>query len=88
MSCSAKRLDGLGRTSEAIAEFQTAAKISPGEPNVHFGLGYLYWKTQQYDEARKEFERELALDPAMPSHWLISATSNGRTTIPTPLFPF
>jgi tetratricopeptide (TPR) repeat protein len=55
-------LDGLGRTSEAIAEFDAAAKISQTEPNVHFGLGYLYWKTQQYDEAKKEFERELALD--------------------------
>ncbi len=29
----------------------------------HFGLGYLYWKSQQYDEARQEFEGELALDP-------------------------
>jgi tetratricopeptide (TPR) repeat protein len=38
-------------------------KIAPNEPNVHFGLGYLYWKSQQYDEARPEFERELVLDP-------------------------
>ena len=28
-------LDGLSRTSEAIAEFQAAAKIAPNEPNVH-----------------------------------------------------
>ena len=56
-------LDGLGRTQEAITEFESAAKISPNEPNVHFGLGYLYWKSQQYDEARQEFNRELALDP-------------------------
>jgi Tfp pilus assembly protein PilF len=57
-------LDGLSRTSEAIAEFQAAAKIAPNEPNVHFGLGYLHWKPQQYDEVRQEFERELALDPS------------------------
>ena len=56
-------LDGLGRTPEAIAEFEAAAKISPSEPNVHFGLGYLHWKSQQYDEAKQEFERELAVDP-------------------------
>jgi len=56
-------LDGLGRTPEAITEFEAAAKISPSEPNVHFGLGYLRWKSQQYDEARQEFHRELALDP-------------------------
>jgi tetratricopeptide (TPR) repeat protein len=56
-------LDGLGKTSEAIAEFEAAVKIAPNQPNLHFGLGYLYWKSQQYDAARQEFERELALDP-------------------------
>lgn len=47
-----------------MAEFEAAAKISPREPNVHFGLGYLHWKAQQYDEATKEFNQELSLDPA------------------------
>ena len=55
--------DGLGKTPDAISEFQAAEKISPNEPNLHFGLGYLYWKSQQYDQARQQFERELALDP-------------------------
>jgi tetratricopeptide (TPR) repeat protein len=55
-------LDGLRRTPEAIAEFQAAANASPSEPNVHFGLGYLYWESHQYDEAKKEFELELAVD--------------------------
>ena len=57
-------LDGLGKTPEAIAEFQAAAKISPRKPNVHFGLGYLYWKSQQYDDAQREFETELSDDPS------------------------
>ena len=56
-------LDGLGRTQEAISEFEAAAKISPNEPDVYFSLGYLHWKSQQYDEARQEFDRELKLDP-------------------------
>ena len=56
-------LDGLERTPEAIAEFQAAAKVSPREPNLHFGLGYLHWRSHQYDEAKREFENELALDP-------------------------
>jgi tetratricopeptide (TPR) repeat protein len=55
-------LDGLGKTPDAIAEFQAAAKVSPREPNVHFGLGYLYWKSHQYDEAKREFENELTVD--------------------------
>jgi tetratricopeptide (TPR) repeat protein len=56
-------LDGLGKTPEAIAEFHAAAQVAPREPNVNFGLGYLYWKQHQYDEAKVWFERELAVDP-------------------------
>jgi tetratricopeptide (TPR) repeat protein len=56
-------LDGLQRTPEAIAEFEAAAKAAPQEPSVHFGLGYLHWKLRQYDDAKSEFERELATDP-------------------------
>jgi tetratricopeptide (TPR) repeat protein len=60
---SGEALDGLERTQEAIAEFEAAAKVSPREPNVHFGLGYLYWKSHRYDEAKREFESELSIDP-------------------------
>jgi len=55
-------LDGLGRTTEAIAEFNAAAKAEPKAPNVNFGLGYLYWKSHQYEEAAQAFEAELAND--------------------------
>ncbi|MGA7169494.1 MAG: tetratricopeptide repeat protein, partial [Candidatus Sulfotelmatobacter sp.] len=27
------------------------------------GLGYLYWKSHQYDEAASEFHRQLTIDP-------------------------
>jgi predicted Zn-dependent protease len=33
---------------------------------VHFGLGYLYWESHQYDAARREFRSELAIDPNHP----------------------
>jgi len=56
-------LDGLGRTQEALAEYQEAAKNAPFEPNLNFGLGYLYWKLHQDEDAKAAFERELALDP-------------------------
>jgi tetratricopeptide (TPR) repeat protein len=56
-------LDGMGKTAEAIAEFETASKAAPQEPNVHFGLGYLYWKSHQYDQAKSELARELSIDP-------------------------
>jgi tetratricopeptide (TPR) repeat protein len=56
-------LDGMGRTPEAIAEFQAAVKAAPLEPNIHFGLGYLHWELKQYDEAETELKAELSLDP-------------------------
>lgn len=56
-------LDGLGRTQEAVAEYQEAVKASPREPNVNFGLGYLYWKVRQDEDARTAFSREIELDP-------------------------
>lgn len=59
-------LDGLGRTEEAIAEFQAAARAAPREPNVHFGIGYLHWKKHKYGEAKAALEEELAIDPANP----------------------
>ena len=63
---SGEALDGLARTPEAIAEFQAAVKIGPREPDVNFGLGYLQWKLAHYDEARKSFADELAIDPNHP----------------------
>jgi tetratricopeptide (TPR) repeat protein len=53
-------LDGLGRAADAIVEFQAAATASPTEPQVQFGLSYLFWKERRYDEAEGEFHRELA----------------------------
>ncbi len=60
---SGEALDGLGRTVEAIPEFEAAAKAASREPNVNFGLGYLYWKLHKYDEAKTAFEKELSIDP-------------------------
>ena len=62
-------LDGLGKTPEAIAEFQQAAQVSPHEPNVHFGLGFLYWKSQDYEKAKAEFQAELANDGDNAQAW-------------------
>jgi predicted Zn-dependent protease len=33
------------------------------EPEVHFSLGFLYWKSQKYDEAAQEFQQELTNYP-------------------------
>ena len=48
--------DGMYEPEKATAEFEAAEKVAPNEPNVHFGLGYLYWKQHRYADAEREFE--------------------------------
>jgi tetratricopeptide (TPR) repeat protein len=55
-------LDGLGETADAITQFRAAESAAPHEPNVHFGLGYLFWKKGELENAKQEFELELADD--------------------------
>jgi tetratricopeptide (TPR) repeat protein len=51
--------DEMKNSSGAIEEFRAAVKADPKWPNVHFGLGYLLWTQNQFDEAAKEFQAEL-----------------------------
>ena len=56
-------LDEMQNHNGAIDQFRAAAKADPREPNVHFGLGYLLWTQNQFDEAATEFQAELANFP-------------------------
>jgi len=64
--------DGLNNTAAAVAEFQAAEMVAPREPNVHFGLGYLFLKQHKFDAAAREFQLELDNDPnhAQALAWL------------------
>jgi tetratricopeptide (TPR) repeat protein len=59
-------LDEMHNTGGAIEQFRAAVKADPREPNVHFGLGYLLWTQNQFDEAAQEFQAELANVPGHP----------------------
>ena len=56
-------LDAMKDTDGAVREFRAAAGANPKEPNVHFGLGYLLWKKDDYAGAVPEFKAELDNDP-------------------------
>ena len=56
-------LDEMHNTAGAIEQFRAAVKADPKEPNVHFGLGYLLWTQNQFEEAAHEFQAELANVP-------------------------
>lgn len=51
--------DELKNRDGAIRQFRAAVKANPGQPDVHFGLGYLLWTQHQYEEAIAEFQAEL-----------------------------
>jgi tetratricopeptide (TPR) repeat protein len=52
-------LDQMQNPQGAIDEFRAAVKADPKAPNAHFGLGYLLWTQDQFEEAAKEFQAEL-----------------------------
>jgi tetratricopeptide (TPR) repeat protein len=56
-------LDEMNDHLGATQQFRAAVKANPKEPNVHFGLGYLLWAQEQYEEAAPEFQAELANVP-------------------------
>jgi tetratricopeptide (TPR) repeat protein len=56
-------LDAMKNPLAAIEQFRHAIRANPQQPNVHFDLGYLLWTQKAYDEAGKEFQTELKLDP-------------------------
>ena len=52
-----------GNDKKAMEEYRAAIALKPSMPNLHYSLGHLLWKNLQTDEARAEFETELALNP-------------------------
>jgi tetratricopeptide (TPR) repeat protein len=56
-------MDAMKNTSGAIEQFRLAIRANPRQLGAHFGLGYLLWTQKDYDEASKEFQAELALQP-------------------------
>jgi tetratricopeptide (TPR) repeat protein len=52
-------LDQMQNHQGATDEFRAAVKADPKAPNAHFGLGYLLWTQDQFDDAAKEFQAEL-----------------------------
>jgi len=48
---------------KAIEVYENLAKVSPNDVDVLFNLGVLYENSSEYDKARAELTRVLALDP-------------------------
>jgi tetratricopeptide (TPR) repeat protein len=69
-------MDELHDHDGAIQQFRSAVKANPKEPTVHFGLGYLLWTQNKYEEAAQEFQAELANVPDHAEALAFLADSN------------
>lgn len=69
-------LDAMKDSDGAVREFRAAATVNPKEPNVHFGLGYLLWKKNDFAGAASEFKAEIENDPQHVQAMLYLADSD------------
>jgi Flp pilus assembly protein TadD len=56
-----------GRTKEAIAEYETRARIDDGDARAHSDLGTALLGTQDLERALSELQRAVQLDPMRAS---------------------
>lgn len=56
-------LDEMKDRTAAIEQFRAAVKADAKLPEAHFGLGYLLWCQLQFEDASREFQAELDLNP-------------------------
>lgn len=54
-------LESKEKLPEAIASYEQALKIVPGEVNISFNMGVAYYKAQKYDKAKEIMEKILPL---------------------------
>lgn len=68
-------LDDLGRSTEAVSFYNSAAKILPNEGMLHFNLAITYLRLKQPGDARKSLKAAAAASPSFPStHYVLAMT--------------
>ncbi len=50
--------------TRAEKEYRAALLTAPNLPDLHFGLGTVYWQAGEWAEAQRQLEMTLALDPS------------------------
>jgi tetratricopeptide (TPR) repeat protein len=59
----AQDAEARGNDEAALKNYQQAAHAKPDASGVHYGLGSVYARLGKYDEAAKELNKELQLNP-------------------------
>jgi tetratricopeptide (TPR) repeat protein len=60
---SAEVMESMNNYEGAVAELKKAVDLAPHEAGMHYKLGDAYWNLEQWDQATREFDAELANDP-------------------------
>ncbi len=69
-------LSTLGRHGEALAQAKTARDLAPVSARISIDVGWAFYWTRLYDEARDESRKTLELDPNFaPAHTLLGWAS-------------
>ena len=58
-------LTSVGRTEEAIAEFQKAIQLNPRAGGAYLNLGYIFNKQERYEEAIQAYKKAMAVTPRL-----------------------
>jgi tetratricopeptide (TPR) repeat protein len=74
--------DEMRDHADAIEQFRAAVKADPRAPDVHFGLGYLLWGQNQFEDAAQQFKLEIDNVPNDAQAMAYLADSNVRLNRP------
>ncbi|GEM_PF-4307364 len=55
--------EGTGENEKAIQAYMTVLSLDPAYPNVHYNMGYNYFKRGRYKEAISQFQAEIGVNP-------------------------
>lgn len=80
--------DEMRDHEDAIQQFRNAVKVDPEVPGVHFGLGYLLWCQNSFEEAAQQFRLEADNTPRdgqAIAYWADSEVRLGHAETARPL---
>ena len=61
-----KALYNRGDPDKAMAEFEAADKLDPKLPFLHYSWGQAFVETNQYDQAKEQFLKDISVEPDIP----------------------
>jgi len=80
--------DEMRDHDDAIQQFRNAVKQDPRVPGVHFGLGYLLWCQNYFEEAARQFQMEAENTPGdaqTVAYWADSEVRLNHPDVARPL---